>query len=247
VTLIDIQEHHRSVAGVACVVLSGGMDSTACLHWALHKFSEVRALGFDYGQPHRDAELVAAGRIAARNSVPFATIALADTLHSGLLSAVPQHVDGPAGPHPAFIPFRNLVFLSVAGSRALRWWPGEAQISLVFGACLEDANGFKDCRQDFVSKTEAALNAAVDQTVRVHAPYSATSKRDIISSVMLAFPSGLADLQESWSCYAGKGPCGTCTPCVLRRSAFEAHGLVDNTSAPRMTGGDVSREQKYFR
>src|SRR4029077_2761109 len=49
----------------AMVILSGGFDSVALLHWALREYSEVRAVSFDYGQPHRDAELFAAQAIAA--------------------------------------------------------------------------------------------------------------------------------------------------------------------------------------
>lgn len=240
---IDIQAHHRSVSGPACVLLSGGMDSTACLHWALDKYADVRALGFDYGQPHRNAELVMAQRIAERNGVPFEIIALADTFHSGLLAAVPVHDDKPRALHQAFVPGRNLVFLSIALSRASRWWPN-GHLSLVIGACLEDSSGFPDCTLEFLSAADKALSAAVARRIKVAAPYCQISKRDLVKSVMLAYPAGLADLQESWSCYAGRGPCGICTPCVLRREAFAAHGLTDNAAQPTLSGGDVAREWK---
>jgi 7-cyano-7-deazaguanine synthase len=233
---------HKEASGVACVLLSGGLDSTACLHWALDKYREVRALGFDYGQPHRNAELVAAERIAGRNGVPFETIALADTLHSGLLAAVPVHDDKPRALHQAFIPGRNLVFLSVALSRACRWWPAEPQLSLVIGACLEDTSGFPDCTLGFLNAAEVSLSLAVNQQVRVTAPYCQTRKEDLVKSVLLAFPDGVDDLLSSWSCYAGKGPCGICTPCVLRADAFKKHGLTDRAVSPKMTGGDVSRD-----
>jgi len=48
----------------AIVLLSGGMDSVAALHWALATYTEVVAIGFDYGQPNRDAEIPIAWRIA---------------------------------------------------------------------------------------------------------------------------------------------------------------------------------------
>ena len=37
----------------AIVLLSGGQDSTTCLYWAKKEFNEVLAVGFDYGQSHR--------------------------------------------------------------------------------------------------------------------------------------------------------------------------------------------------
>jgi len=92
-------EEHKATSGPACVLLSGGMDSTACLHWAMGRHIDVRALAFDYGQPHRNAEVTIAQRIAERNGIPFETIAVADTLHSGLLAAVPIHDDKPRALH----------------------------------------------------------------------------------------------------------------------------------------------------
>ena len=36
----------------AVILLSGGQDSTTCLYWAKKQFSEIYAIGFDYGQMH---------------------------------------------------------------------------------------------------------------------------------------------------------------------------------------------------
>lgn len=36
----------------AVILLSGGQDSTTCLYWAKTHFSEIYAIGFDYGQMH---------------------------------------------------------------------------------------------------------------------------------------------------------------------------------------------------
>lgn len=230
--------------GNACVLLSGGMDSTACLHWALHHYRDVRALAFAYGQPHRDAELTIAGQIARRNKVPFETIAIADALHAGILTRVPDHDEGlSAGLHRAFVPGRNLVFLSLALSRACQWWDGE--IDIVIGSCLEDAGGFPDCRKEFVTAASKALSAAVDRKIQVSAPYVNMPKAGILRDAAKRFPTALADIQDSWSCYTGKGPCGTCTACVMRIAAFAEYGLEDKCAAPTMFGGDVGRERGY--
>lgn len=230
----------------ACVLLSGGMDSTACLHWALAKYGEVRAVGFDYGQPQRDAELLAAGRVARRRGVPFEIIVLADTLHSGILASVPAHESAPTTAiHRAFVPGRNLVFLSVALSRAMRWWPETPALDLVIGAVAEDTAGFPDCTRAFLDAARSALSMAVAADVQVMAPFNGVTKAQMLALASYYFPDALADIQESWSCYAGCGPCGTCTPCVLRASALAEAGLTDLATAPTMTGGDVGRERGF--
>lgn len=219
------------------------MDSVACLHWAKAKYQDVRALGFDYGQPHRDAELVAAGRIAGRNAIPFEVIALADTMQAGLLERVPQHSEGPVGAlHRAFVPGRNLIFLSIALGRACQWWQGDFEI--VIGSTAEDAAGFPDCREKFMKAADATLSAAVGRKIHVAAPYVRSSKARLLEDVRGRFESGVADIQESWSCYAGHGPCGECTACVLRKGAFDALGIYDKAAWPKMGGGDVDRERR---
>lgn len=42
----------------AIVLLSGGMDSVAALHWAVARGGEVRAIGFGYGQPAHERHIV---------------------------------------------------------------------------------------------------------------------------------------------------------------------------------------------
>ncbi len=229
--------------GAACVLLSGGMDSVACLHWAKNQYRDVRALAFRYGQPHADAELVAAGRIAKRNGVPFETIHLGDALHSGFLDRVPAHSEGPNnGVHRAFVPGRNAVFQSIALSRGCQWWIGDFDI--VTGSCREDADGFPDCREKFIKENSQSLSSSVDRKIRVAAPWVRMPKADILGDVAKRFPSGLADIQDSWSCYAGKGPCGICTACVMRARAFEAFGLEDKCAVPVMFGGDTERDRR---
>ena len=65
----------------ALVILSGGQDSTTCLHWALARFDEVRTVTYDYGQRH--AREIEAARIVARMAkVPNEGITLGPVLRS---------------------------------------------------------------------------------------------------------------------------------------------------------------------
>lgn len=68
------EEGGRNVSkNQACILLSGGLDSTAALCWATRARPEVRAIGFDYGQPHRDQELFAARSAAEALGVAYPT------------------------------------------------------------------------------------------------------------------------------------------------------------------------------
>lgn len=241
--------------GRVCVLLSGGMDSTVCLHWAMQKYRDVRAVGFDYGQPQRDSELVAAGKLARRYSIPFEMIVLADTLHSGFFKGIPEHDPQSTILHRAFVPARNVVFLSVALSRAARWWPDavsdpgsrgkNTDITLVIGAVKDDADGFPDCRREFFYSCAKTLSLAIGRDVDVAAPYAGMTKEQMLADAKGRFGSSIADVQESWSCYAGKSACGICTPCVLRKRSFEAHAIDDLAVPAVMMGGDVGRERGF--
>ena len=99
------------------------MDSTACLHWARHHFEDVRAIGFDYGQPHRDAELTAAATIAQRSSVRFDTVVMTGIPRGGILTGVKEHDPLATGISPAYVPNRNGIFLNAALGYALLYWP----------------------------------------------------------------------------------------------------------------------------
>ena len=50
-----------------CIVpLSGGLDSTVIYYYARDKGLEIQAVGYDYGQKHRDKELVCAQKTIYR-------------------------------------------------------------------------------------------------------------------------------------------------------------------------------------
>lgn len=226
--------------GPALVLLSGGFDSTAALGWAQLKHREVSALTFMYGQPHLNPEVVAAGRAATARGVPHHTLALADSLLS--FRTVRDH-DPNAVRNYAFVPGRNLVFLSVALAHAFALWPEAERLTLVIGCCLEDAAAFPDCTEAFVKSASVTLTHAAGKEVWVSAPWARMPKARIIEywKTQHTDHQMLSLLSRSWSCYRGTA-CGACTACVLRARAFEEHKLEDMCKVPTMFGGDVTRD-----
>lgn len=193
------------------VLLSGGLDSTVLAASAL-KVGRLRAcLSFRYGQPHMEAEMMAARKWCYENGVERVVV---DVPMPGVSAAMHTGV-GAAGPR--VMPGRNLVLIAHAVQYAATVGAAEVRI----GACADDAADYPDCRPDFVA---AAAGLAAVYGVRVEAPYVHLRKTDIVR-----IANGLGvDIAATWSCYEprsvgfGFEPCGTCNACRLRASAVGA-------------------------
>lgn len=229
-----------------CVLLSGGLDSVAALHWAIDTPARAAdvgkprakpvAIGFSYGQPHRDAELTAAGVIATDLGVRFDVVLLPE-----LSQLDPTAGRDAAGVSRAFVAGRNAIFLTRAAGFAAR--PGE-DVSLVMGANADDFAAFPDCRPAFIQAARAMLRAALVGVceVTIETPWLGCTKTEILRWCQPR-PRALADVRRSVSCYRGTR-CATCDACMLRARAFAEVGIEDGTTgAPAMTGGDPQRER----
>lgn len=226
----------------AMVLLSGGLDSVAALHWAKERYRIVGAVTFDYGQPHRNAEVTAARSTAERASVSCQLIHLGEGVR-GHESLKPASVGVTrTGVSKANLPGRNLLFLAAAFGEAARTWPGQ-DVSIVIGCNAADAK-FPDCSPVFLACAAHALEASASGVmgrVDVVAPWLADSKTNIMRWCMQpGREKALRDVVESVSCYAGTH-CGSCDPCLLRAEAFGAVGIVDEKWLPHMSGGDPHR------
>lgn len=162
----------------AIVLLSGGQDSTTCLHWALKEFDGVTAIGFDYGQRHR-VELDYARSNAEDAGVAFRVIDVRGLLApSSLTDDQGQHngtshinADLPA----SFTAGRNLLFLTVAASVAA----GLGITDIVTGVCQTDYSGYPDCRRSTIDAMQVALTLGVGAgDIRIHTPLMYLTKAE---------------------------------------------------------------------
>jgi len=206
------------------VLLSGGLDSTAALLWALHGGAgDVRALFVHYGQPASDREIRRAIAVTTALGVTFVRSDLSGAFYgatSGLF--LPKDRALLEGLDVAFVPARNLLLLAAAVVRARVLWP-TGPVSLVVGFNREDAGGFPDCSVDFVEATADAINLGLGSAGNIHirSPWVNHSKREVIDWVRQHEPRHVSLLEQSWSCYQSDGPCGRCTACVVRARAIE--------------------------
>jgi 7-cyano-7-deazaguanine synthase len=220
----------------AVVLLSGGQDSTTSLYWAMQNFDEVLAVSIFYGQRHA-VELQAARSIAAHAGVEHAELelgvlaalsdsALVDPTKALTASGGRQDVAMPNGLPSSFVPGRNMLFLTVAASFAVK----HGVRDIVTGVCQTDFSGYPDCRRSFIDALEPALNAAMPSSagpLRVITPLMWLTKAETVRMAK-RLPGCWEALAMSVTCYNGERPgCGKCPACKLRAAGFHEAGWVD--------------------
>jgi 7-cyano-7-deazaguanine synthase len=219
----------------AVVLLSGGLDSTTTLAYALDRGFDVRAMTFRYGQRHAH-EVDAARRVAARSGVRehvLVDIDLRPFGGSALTSDVPVPKDRAAeelargGIPVTYVPARNTIFLSFA----LAWAEVLAAHDIFIGVNALDYSGYPDCRPEYIAAFERMANVATragveGASVVIHAPLIDLTKGQIIE---LGLTLGV-DYSLTTSCYdpdAEGAACGRCDACLLRLKGFAEAGASD--------------------
>ncbi|MCG7841105.1 MAG: 7-cyano-7-deazaguanine synthase QueC [Methanomassiliicoccales archaeon] len=211
-------------------LLSGGLDSTVTMAYAIREGFEVTALTINYGQRHQ-RELEAAKAIAEHYGVPHIIMDIPLTsFHSALTDLsipVPDRAADLIGYDipDTYVPARNIIFLSVAVGLAESIGAG----SIFIGANSIDYSGYPDCRPEFFLAFEQMLevgtkSGTLGHPVKVEHPILRRTKAEIVKlGMMLEAP-----LNLTWSCYRGREKaCGHCDSCVLRLKGFEEAGFTD--------------------
>ncbi len=217
----------------AVVLLSGGLDSSTALAWAIRQQGwKCHTVAFDYGQRHR-VELEAAARISSSMGACSHRVISVDLRSIGG-SALTDDVDVPMDAHDdsgipvTYVPARNLIFLSLAAALAETL----AASRLVIGANIRDYSGYPDCRPEFLQAFARTVNLGTkagqshERQLQVVAPLIDMDKAGIIQ---LGLKLGV-DYAQTRSCYAPQAdgrPCGHCDACHYRQQGFEQLGMLD--------------------
>jgi len=213
------------------VVLSGGQDSATCLHLARVLYDDVVAVSFDYEQRHR-AELAAAAEMCAAVAVPHVVLpatALSVLGGNALTDAgIPVTGTAEGGLPSTFVPFRNVVFLTLAAAVGVKGAAPGRPVHVITGVCETDFSGYPDCRRSTMDALEAALTLAVDRPVRIVTPLMYVNKAETCLLARRLGPAALHAMALSVTCYEGKRPgCGACPACILRARGFADAGFPD--------------------
>lgn len=222
-------------AARAVVLLSGGLDSTTLLAYAVNAGFIVHAMTFRYGQRHA-IEVEAARRVARQYRVRGHIVVDIDlrTFGGSALTGdedVPKdrsHDEMRRGIPITYVPARNTIFLSYA----LAWSEVLGASEIFIGVNAVDYSGYPDCRPEYVAAFERMANlatrGAVEGTTPVHvrAPLVDLAKPEIIR---LGLELGV-DYGMTSSCYdptVDGRACGRCDACRLRLDAFARLGTTD--------------------
>lgn len=218
----------------AVILLSGGLDSTTCLAYAISKGYACYGLSFNYGQKHL-SELTAAKKIAEKFKVKEHQII--DLSSVGLLGGsaltdqtllVPDHQESTSVPL-TYVPARNTIMLSIA--------LGYAEIieadAIFIGVSAVDYSGYPDCRPEYIDAFAHMAKLATKQGVEgkpieILTPLIHLSKAET-SALGLALG---VDYSVTVSCYRATDDglaCGTCDSCYLRKKGFRDAGIADPT------------------
>ena len=223
----------------ALVLFSGGQDSTVCLAWALQRFAQVETIGFSYGQRHA-VELGCRQTVIAELRAQFPKwgkrlgedhmldLALLGQISETALTAQREIEMNEDGLPNTFVPGRNLLFLTFAGTVAYR----SGLNALVGGMCETDFSGYPDCRDNTLKALQVAISLGLDTPMTIETPLMWFDKAQTWSLTERLGGEALIDLvaEHTHTCYVGDRSrrhewgygCGLCPACDLRRAGYNA-------------------------
>ncbi len=223
----------------ALVVFSGGQDSTACLAWALSRYTHVETVGFDYGQRHRvelDCRLTVRTELAQAFPQWGARLGEDHLLDLGLLGQISdtaltesRAIEMQANGLPnTFVPGRNLLFLNFAAALAYR----RGASVLIGGMCETDYSGYPDCRDNTLKALQVAISLGLDSPMTIETPLMWLTKAQTwqLSHDLGGEALNALIIEHTHTCYLGDRQhrhacgygCGSCPACLLRQEGFAA-------------------------
>lgn len=203
------------------ILLSGGLDSLACLAMTREKYNCELAITFDYGQKALDKEIEASKKICEFYNVEHKIIKLnflKEITQTALVSdkEVPQDYDMKA----VWVPNRNGLFLNIAGSFADSY----GYNYIIIGANKEEGQTFPDNTLEFAKRVEAEFEYSTLIQPKIWIPLIDMDKEEIVKKVIELN----APLENVHSCYlGGEKNCGKCESCLHLIEALKKNNAED--------------------
>lgn len=169
------------------VLLSGGIDSSACLGMFVLRGWEAEGLFINYGHPAADAEYKAAQKISNHYGVALSIVSV---------RGIPR-VDA------GYVPGRNAMLLDFALSRL-------ASSRGIIGLGIHAGTGYVDCSPAFISAYQGLVDIYAGGKIKIDVPFLDWSKKQIVEYCK----SIQVPLEYTYSCErGGETPCQNCATC----------------------------------
>src|SRR5208337_3225604 len=165
------------------VLISGGIDSTACINYYRDLGFNIEGFFVDYGQKARLKERDCVEKIAEYYKINYKTLT----------------INNPAKLSSGEITGRN-GFLIMAALLANPDFAG------LFSLGIHSGVPYYDCSKDFIKKMNALMTEYSDGQIKIDAPFIDWDKKMIVSYCQ----DENVPVPLTHSCENGDEPCGTC-------------------------------------
>jgi len=174
------------------VLLSGGVDSTACVNYYLDQRFDVRGLFIDYGQLANKRELNSATRVASHYGIELITASFSSPRYFSIGEIVGRNA-----------------FLVIAALLV------EPKLSGIVSLGIHSGVPYYDCSESFVKDIAGLLDGYTDGKVKLDAPFLKWDKAMIYAYCK----EKNVPINLTYSCEAGTSPpCGKCLSCQDRNT-----------------------------
>jgi len=209
----------------SCVLVSGGIESSALVFDSLHYFNSVTPVYVRQNLFWEKAELFWLRRflktIRSRKLHPLRVLELPmDDVYGSHWSTTGKKIPGPASRDSAvYLTGRNIVLISKAAAFAKLNGITTIRIGILKG------NPFADSTELFFKKISKVLSMGLNSFVRVEAPFRKFKKEKVIGQFRNL------PLHLTFSCLKpdANHHCGKCNKCSERMKAFVKAGVPDLT------------------
>lgn len=209
----------------ACVLVSGGVESSILLADALTRYDHVTPLYIRNQLRWEEAEIfwfkTFYRGLRSNKLRPYHVTDLPmKDLYEKHWSVTGVKVPGvKSRDESVYLPGRNIAFLAKAGIFAAVNGLSVIEIGILKG------NPFSDATKPFLKKMSEVMSMGLDCEIEVRAPFQAMKKEDVL------LLGKKLPLEMTFSCINPKGyeHCGDCNKCTERKKAFFRAGLFDKT------------------
>lgn len=186
--MIDQNAESTLLSQCACIILvSGGLDSAACIDFYKRQGLTVSGLHISYEQPAAKQEVIAATTIAQHYKIPLTFVRLA--------GGRPKS-DGEISGRNALLVFTALMEIEA--------------FSAILALGIHSGTPYYDCSSNFLAAAQTIVDGQCDGRIRIVAPFIEWTKKEIWDYCI----EHRVPVDLTYSCERGLDhPCGTCLSC----------------------------------